>query len=62
MAKWSSAEWGSDPIETSEGNTMKQQEASGMARQYRLTRQMEESTRRQSEVTGRLLALKSSTR
>tara|TARA_B110000977_G_scaffold838_1_gene1189 strand:+ start:712 stop:978 length:267 start_codon:yes stop_codon:yes gene_type:complete len=25
MAKWSSAEWGSDPIETSEGNTMKQQ-------------------------------------
>lgn len=40
----------------------KQQEASGMARQYRLTRQMEESTRRQSEVTGRLLALKSSTR
>ena len=40
----------------------KKQEASGMARQYRLTRQMEESTRRQSEVTGRLLALKSSVR
>lgn len=41
---------------------MKKQEASGMARQYRLTRQMEESTQRQSDVTGRLLALKSSTR
>ena len=40
----------------------KQQEASGMARQYRLTRQMEESARRQSEVTGRLLALKTGTR
>ena len=40
----------------------KQQEASGMARQYRLTRQMEESARRQSQVTGRLLALKSGTR
>ena len=40
----------------------RKQEASGMARQYRLTRQMEESTQRQSEVPGRLLALKSSTR
>jgi len=40
----------------------KKQEASGMARQYRLTRQMEESTQRQSDVTGRLLALKSSMR